>query len=148
MVHARADDGEAERGVHCGVERERLHGNVALVVIHAHEGVGGLALPRQECGVRRQRAFDVVAARARLLDGGGDDALLLAVAEEAVLARVGIQPAHDELRLASADACEPGGGEFDHVEDAFLRQQRGHLRVADMHGDKRAGDLLGILHHA
>ena len=119
-----------------------------MIVIHADEGVGAAALPRQEGGVRRQRAFDLVAARARRFDGRDDDTLFLALAEKPVLAGVRIETAHDDLGRVTTNALESCRGEFDDVEDSFASQELRHLSVAHMDGDERAGDFLRILHHA
>ena len=65
-----------------------------------------------------------------------------------MLAGVRIEAADDDLRLAAAQACQRLGRQFDHVEDALFREQAGHFAIADVDRDERAGDFLGVLHHA
>lgn len=148
MIDAGAGDGEAEGGVDGGVEGEGFDRDVALVVVHADEGVGGFAFPGKEGGVGRERAFDGEALRAAGLNRGDNEAFFFAVAEEAVLAGVGIEAADDNFGFAAAELLERGRGELDDVEDAVFRKQSGDFVIADVDSDEGAGDFFGVLHHA
>ena len=59
MVDAGSDDGEAECGVDCAIERKCLDRDMALIVIHADEDIGCFSFPGEECRVRGKRAFHV-----------------------------------------------------------------------------------------
>ena len=114
MVHGRADDRQPERDVDRVVEAGELRRDMALVVVHGNHGVEVARGGAQEDGVRRDRARDVPALGAQLLDGRLDQLGLLG-AEQAVLAGVRIQARDGDVRLVPDDvarglARQPRGG--------------------------------------
>src|ERR1700730_2593749 len=125
VVHRDAQERQAHRDVDAGepgprpallvvVEAEGLHRHVALVVVHRDHDVE-LAAPRaREERVRGQGAVHVEALTSRVLDRG-DDLRLLLVAEEPVLARVRVEPAH---RDAGPRPPEAGHGLLRELDDA------------------------------
>lgn len=148
VVDAGADDGEAEGCVDCGVEGEGFEGDVALIVVHADDGVGGAASGGDEAGVGGEGTGDIDAAGDGGLDGWGDDVFFLHFSEETVFTGVGVEAADDEFWLFVADTEEGEVGEFDDVEDARGGEEVGDLVIADVDGDEGAGDFLGVLEHA
>lgn len=148
VVHAGADDGEAKGGVYGGFEGDHLHGDVALIVIHADHGIEFLTAGRGEGGVGGHGAGDVNAFGGSGFQCGDDEAFFFTFTEQAVLAGVGIQAADEQLRSVAADEAQGVVGEFDDFEDAFAGDELGHFVVADVDGDKAAGDRLRVLHHA
>ena len=127
VVHRHAQEREADGDVHAGqprprarrlIEREaeRLHGDMALVVVHRDHDVELAAARAREQRVGGQGTVHVEALAPRRLDGRRDLALLL-VAEEPVLAGVRIEPAHrdacgratpEEASWSAARARSPG----------------------------------------
>lgn len=95
VIYGGADDGEAEGGIHGGIEGEGFQGDVALVVIHADEGVGGFSTCGEETGIGREGAFDFYSGvgGSGAFDGGNDGGFFFAVSEEAVFSGVGIESA-------------------------------------------------------
>src|SRR5262245_30477175 len=78
MVDRRADDRQAQRHIHAALEVQQLQWDVALVVVHAYDGVVLLALHSQiENRIGRQRPFHRHSLRNRPLDGRPDLANLL-----------------------------------------------------------------------
>ena len=98
VVDRRADDRQAERDVHAGVERHQLHRRVPLVVVHHDDRVVAVPVHRlEEHGVGRVRP----AGRDARCDGRGDrgsDVLGVLAAEQPVLPRVRVEPAHRDPR--------------------------------------------------
>ncbi len=108
-VHAR-QPGPASAGFVIR-EAQGLHRDVPLIVIHGDDDIKLPAPSAGEQGVGGQGPEDVKAVAPGRLDGGNDRDLLL-VAEEAVLARVRIEPAHRDTRSRTAKA-PPSSAERD-----------------------------------
>ena len=73
VVDGGADDGDAEAHVDGGVERDELHGDVALIVIHGDDEVVGAVGSAEEDGVGGDGAFAVDALGAAGFDGRPDE---------------------------------------------------------------------------
>ena len=82
MIDTGANDGQSQRGIHGGIKGQGLHGDVTLVMVHAHEDIGCLPFPGQKGGVGRQRTLDVDALCPGVFDGRLDNPLFLIVSEE------------------------------------------------------------------
>ena len=134
VVDAGADDGEAEGGIDGGVEGEGFEGDVALIVVHADDGVGAAASFREEGGIWRQGSGDADSSGGGGVDGWDDEAFLFLVSEEPVFSGVWVEPADGEVRGALADAGKSICGEFDDIEDAFHREESGDFVIADVGG--------------
>ena len=98
VVHGRANDGQAEREIHTGVEGQHLERDVPLVVVETDERIEVLAHARRECRIRHQRAGRVNAAPPGFRHGWRDELLFLALAEQAVFPGVRIQAANADAR--------------------------------------------------
>jgi len=148
VVDAGANDRQTERGVDGPIKGQGLYRDVPLIVVHTHDAVEFAPLGRNEGRIGRHRSGHVIAALLGRGDGRGDDTFFLACAEEAMFAGVRVQPTDEQFRRAAADAFQSGGRQFDHIENALRGEQGGHLGITAMHGHERAGDFLGVLHHA
>src|SRR5207302_5410924 len=94
------------------LEAERLHRDVTLVVIHRDDDVELAAAGPREERVGGKGTGDVEAVGAGRLDGGNDRVLLL-VAEEALLAGVRVEPGHRDAAARSAEILERALGQAD-----------------------------------
>ena len=99
MVDARAEEGEAQSQGNGAVEVEGLRRDVALVVVEGEDGRVAARRGLMKNGVGADRPGRLEAAGAGLRDRGLDGPPLL-VAEEAVLAAVGVQASDGELPSA------------------------------------------------
>src|ERR1700722_12916049 len=103
VVDGGPDPGPPNSGVGAGVEPQHLDRAVALVVVHGDRHVELASPGAEEDRVRGQRADRLHALLSRAADCRLDLLLLLAVAEQAVLAGVGIDAADGD-----AGVLEPG----------------------------------------
>src|SRR5207248_8833428 len=97
------------------LEAERLHRDVALVVIHRDDDVELAAAGAREERVGGQGTGDVEAVGAGRLDGGNDRALLL-VAEQALLAGVRVEPGPGDAAAPPAGVPAPPPGPADRAQ--------------------------------
>ncbi len=148
VVDAGSDDWKAEGGVHRGIERESFQWDVALVVVHADEGIGCPPAIGEESGVGRNGAFDADALGLGGADGGDNDFLFLSVSEETVFAGVRVKSEHPKKRVFGADFCHGVRGEPDDFEDSGGGECLRNLGEANVDGDEACADFVGILHHA
>ena len=81
MVDTCANDWQAERCIHGGIESESFKGNVALVMVHADEGISAAAFGGNEGRIRWQWTFDVNALGTCGLYRRNDQGLFLAIPE-------------------------------------------------------------------
>ena len=84
-------------------EGGQLHRDQPLVVVAGDHGVELATFRPHEEAVGRERPGDVEALAPQVLDGGDQDVLLL-VPEEAMLARVRVQPAEGDAGDGDAEA--------------------------------------------
>ena len=96
MIDTGANDGQPQCDVDGVVKSQRLQRDQALIVIHADVDVGQLSHSRRERGVGRGRADCRDPQSPGGVDGRLDDRLLFAMAEQAVLAGVGIEAANGD----------------------------------------------------
>lgn len=148
VIDTGSDDGKTEGGIHCGIERESFQWDVALVVVHADEGIGCSSAIGEEGGVGRDRALDADAFCLGGADGGDDDFLFFSVSEETVFAGVRVKSEHPEEGIFGSDFCHGVGGELDDFEDSGGGECLRNLGEANVDGDEACADVVGILHHA
>lgn len=145
VVDGSADDVEAEGDVDAAMEVEELHGNVALVVVHADDGVELALDGLEEDRVGRMGAGGGDALLLCVLDGGRDFIDFL-TAEGAALAGMRVEAGHGDpgIRLHAAQRLM---GEADDLENV------GPCRAVDgiLHGAVRVdvcdGQFFGRQHH-
>ena len=97
VIDGGADHGEADGDVHACLQAEDLYGTMALIVIHGDHHVEIAARGAEEQCVGGKRAFDVPSTGSAGVDGGNDFSFLFAVAEDSVLAGVGIDTANADF---------------------------------------------------
>ena len=136
MVGRRADELQAERPVHPGLETDQLERSQSLVVIHRHDGVVSADEGLVEQRVRAHRADDLQPLGQGQLDGGPDDPDLL-VADVAAFARVGIEAADSDPRARQLQQAAGFGGSPDSLEDVLDRQRFRHGAEGDMRRHQR-----------
>src|SRR6478752_5804055 len=143
VVDGGADDGQPDRDVDARLEPEHLDGPVPLVVVHRDDEVVVAAAGEEEEGVGRERAVHVDAVGASRLDPRVDLRLLLAVAEEAVLAGVGVDAAHADLGVRVARVDESLVAATDDALDETGLDPGDGVDEADVGGDVDDLDPLG-----
>lgn len=148
VIDAGARHGQAEGRVDGGIEGDHFDGNMPLIVVHANHRVVLFSSGRNERGIGWDRARDICTVRPSLLDRRHDRQLFFTPTEQPAFARVRIQATDQQFRLLSLDAAQGVSSQFDHIDNPFDGQPSGNVQVADMYGDERAGEQLGVLHHA
>jgi len=119
VVDGRADDGESQGDVDASFEIEQLQRDVALVVVHADDGVEFFAADGQvKDGVGREGSFHGHSLLLRPLDRG-PYLLDFFIAENTVLAGVGIQARHRNARIGP-EAAHGVRGEAQNGADTVL----------------------------
>ncbi len=157
VVHRHAEERQPDRHVDAGeagpgaallvvVEAERLHRHVPLVVVHRDHDVELAPAGAGEDRVGGQGTVHVEPGPPRVLDGRDDPGLLL-VAEEAVLARVRIEPAHRNTGPRAAQAGHGLLGQVDDAADALAGDQVRHAAQRHVGGDVDDPQLLAHQEH-
>ena len=136
MVDGGADEGKAQGDVHGVAEGGQLHRNEPLVVIAGDDGVELSSLGPDEKAVGRERPRHVDALAPQVRDRGHEDVLLLP-AEQAVLARMGIQSAKGDAGGGDAEARELPLDEPRHPADLGGSDGIGHRPERPMDRQER-----------
>jgi hypothetical protein len=113
VVHRDADDGQADgqtdRDAHAVVAVDRLEGCVALIVVAGDDHVP-LAI---DCGgEERVRGDGSVHVDAVLAGNGGGEDVGVLVAEQAVLARVRVEPGEADRLVRVAECSREGADDY------------------------------------
>ena len=148
MVDTGAGHREAERDIHGPVEGDHFDWNVSLVVVHADDRVIPLPGLWREGSVAGNGPGHIESASLGFHNGWSDDGFLFVVPKQAMLAGVRVEPADQKPRPLPPNAEECLIGQVEHLANPSSRQQRWDVGVADMGGDKTAGDVIRILKHA
>ena len=148
VVNGRADNGQAQSDIHRAMERQSLQRDVALIMIHADEGVAGLPRAGQECRIGWDRAGNINTPNFCGFDFREDDGFFFPVSEQTVFACMRIQPERDHFGGAVLDLGQSVVGEIDHLAKTVTSEETGDVGIAAMAGDKAGSDLLRILQHA
>ena len=142
MIHRGPYDRDSQRDVHRAFEIQKLHRNVALVVVHGHHQVIGAAPRLQEDGVAGMRTAALDSLGAGRLDGGNDE-LLVFLAEQPVLARMRVQTADGDAGLVEPEQPHRLAAQLDGAHDAIGAQIAGlaqrHVRAHVNGGEPLAG---------
>ena len=114
---------------------------MSLVVVHRHASIELSTLGLSEDAVRGNGTFDIKAAMAQLFNGG-DNFLCLLPAEHAVLAAMGIETSHTDVRLLDTKLTAGVVDEFYALHDALLLHQVAGLSQGHMRRDVDDADIL------
>src|SRR6185312_7743741 len=124
VVDRRADDGNTKGNIDGGFEVDKLHGNVALVVIHGDDQIELAPQASYEDGVGGVRAGDVDAQRAGFGHRRSDELGVLR-AKDAVLAGVGVESADADAGWTLPHPPESLVAKLDGANDAVLVEVAG-----------------------
>ena len=148
MVDTGAGHREPKRDIHGPVKGDHFDWNMSLVVVHADDRVISLPGLWGEGRVAGNGPGHIESASAGLHNGWGDDGFLFVVPKQSMLAGVRVEPADQEPRPLPPNAEECLIGQVEHLGNPSCRQQRRDVGIADMGGDKAAGDVIRVLKHA
>src|SRR5215210_4491354 len=146
VVHARAEERQADGHVHPALEAHQLYRDVPLVVVLDDHHV---ELPLARSGKDRVGGMGTAGIYA-LLHGFGDgrcDPLGVLVSEEAMLARMRVQARNRYPRLFHPDLGESVSREVDHGQDPFLADAVYRLPKRDVGADMDDAQLARHEHH-
>ena len=146
MIGRSADNRQAERHIHPGIEIERLERDKGLIVIHRNCRVIGFARPRSKQRIRRMRAADIDPLGLKGGDSGSDH-LLLFMAHQSVFTGMRIECGNGKPRAWDSEiACQGLRHDARPGADKFGGQQCRHRgeRNVDCHRD---GSQLGAREH-
>ena len=79
MIDTSAYDRKTQCCINGTIEGKSLHGDVALIMVHANDGIGGRPFSWHEDRVWREWAFDAHARLTCRFDCWGDQALFLLI---------------------------------------------------------------------
>ena len=137
MVDRGADPRQPERDVDRMAEACVLEHRQALVVVHREHRVVAREARGHECGVRRERPFDVVTGGAQLCDRGRDLVDFLAP-EVAAFTRMRVESEHRHARSRDAESADEFGKEDrEAARDACARDRRGYRGQGEVGGRER-----------
>ena len=158
VVHAGADDGQAQRDIDAlhslplllltvVDEADGLEGDMALIVVHADHDVVPAADGLRENAVRRAGADNAGDALGLgSLDGRGDLLDLLA-AEQAVLAAVGVQAGHCDAGVLDAHILAGLIGDLDDFQHTLFLDPVAGFAQGDVGGDVDHAQVVVGQHH-
>ena len=135
VVWAGSNHGKPRSEVHASPKAQGFEWSQTLVVVHGQDPIEVLERARAEETIGGEGSVGLDAAGLRLLNGGGNDALLF-VAHHAVVAGVGIQSQHRNAGGGQAKITnEAVIHELELGANADAAQARSHVFQGDMAGD-------------
>ena len=147
MVDAGADDRQAQGDIHRIVEMQQLQGNQPLVVVHADHRVAGPLNREVEQGVRAVRSARGDSLLLGRADRRRDQALFL-VAEQALLAGVGIERQDRQARALQREAAaQVLGDDAQGLQDGARAEPFRNLPERQMGGHQADPQPFAGQHH-
>src|SRR4051794_39002269 len=99
MIHRGANYRKANGYIHTSLDSQYLHRSMPLIMVHRHDKIEVASLRPEEQCISRQRPLDREAAGLKRLNSRLNLLLLLPVAEQPVLAGMGVDATHANARV-------------------------------------------------
>lgn len=145
MIHGSANDGQAEGDIGAAFEVEEFERDMALVMVHADDGVEFAFEGLLEDGVGREWPVSVEAVRASSVDGRGDFVGILG-AEGIIFTGVRVESGDGDA-LVVPEFEQGVVSELDDVADARLTNEVDGLAERDVSGNMSDDEFFGSEHH-